>query len=144
MSKEQSFVVKGNVRFAGVERGDKTKTVVTLKLDDARAEVLRKTLGILEDEYDGTPIKETENGKQFLKASTIYPIDIYENASIQDELTINDIGEDSEVEIMIIIAENTYKRKTYQVAYLKSVNILKLEEAIHFNPFAKGAEITSV
>lgn len=142
---EVNFLVKGLVRFAGIERGDKTKSVLTLKLSDERAAELETGLGIKPEEFDGVPIKQSEeDGSIFFKASTIYPVDIYENAEISEDISLGDIGEDSEVEIMVSIKESTYKRKSYQVAYLKSVNILDLKEAEHFNPYAKGADIKSV
>lgn len=146
MSKETSFNVSGTVKFAGIEGGQdtKSKSVVSLKLTDERADVLRKVLKLEEDKHDGTPIKETEDGQQFFKASTVYPIEIYDNGAIVEDIPIQDIGEDSQVIITVSIASTTYKRKSYQVAYLKAINILKLEEAVHFNPFAKGAEITTV
>lgn len=81
------------------------------------------------------PIKEGTNenvGKLLLKATSIYPVNIYLDGKQNKELSLTDISRGSIVEIQVDIKTGEYKKEPYQVCYLKAINILKLVE---YNPF---------
>lgn len=148
MSKSKSqvntYLVKGNVLFSG--KNPDGKNSVTIKLSEELAEKIRSAMNLDEQAYEGTPIKESEEGITYFKASSNFEVTIYDNGTeITGEITLDEIGEDSIVEIFIGIKETKYRSKTYQVAYLKSINIIKQLEKIKFNPFDnKDSNLTSI
>lgn len=130
----QNYNIKGTVKFSG--KSNDEKNVCSLILTEERAAELTAKLALDPMTYEATPIKETEEGEIFFKTSSQYPVTIYENGNeVTGEISLSDIGEESEVILFVGISVTTYKRKSYQVAYLKSVNIIKLIDAVRFNPF---------
>lgn len=133
----QNYKIKGIVKFAGI---NDEKMSVSLKLTEERAEQITKALGLDPMKYEGTPVKESEDGEQYFKTSTksTFNVKIYEQGEPTD-IEIVDIGEDSEVELFfgvkVIEYKSKGKRKEYQVAFLKSVNIITLVAPDIFNPF---------
>lgn len=134
-NKTDNKKVTGYVRFAGTSRDDKKKNVVTLELTKERAEELTLKLGLDEKKYNGIPIKTTEDGEIYLKATSGFNVPIYEGAAPSDIIDLADIGKGSKVQLFIGIGETKYKNKLYQVAYLKSVSLIDLVEPVDFNPF---------
>lgn len=132
---EKKFKINGTVRFAGVqkdEQGINEKQVVTLALTD---ETLAKVVDAIGDTfgYDANPIKENKEGITYFKAQTSFDVDVFENGSPSD-LTLSDIGRDSEVTLFCKLKE-VGKRKKFIVAYLLSVNVIKLVPYEKFNAF---------
>lgn len=135
--------ITGIVKFAG--KSNDEKNIVSLLLTDERAKELTTKLSFDPEKYEGIPIKENTDGELLFKASSKYPVKIYDNGTeITQETSISEIGEESHVELFIGLSESTYKRKKYQVAYLKAINILELVPAETFNPFAKDSDLEEV
>ena len=138
----KNFNIKGTVQFAG--KSNEGKFTTNLKLTDERAKELVAKLELDNLTYEGTPIKETEEGNLLFKATSKYPVKIYDNDVETEDISLEDIGEDSEVILFVGIGVTTYKRKEYQVAYLKAVNIIKFIEAERFNAFAKDSDVEEI
>lgn len=140
----KNYKVNGTVHFAG--KSNEEKNTISLLLTDERAKELATKLELDNLTYDGTPIKETEEGVQLLKTSSKFPVKIYENGEESTDITLTDIGEGSEVSLFIGIDTSYYKpnKKTYQVAYLKSIDVLNLIQSEIFNPFAKDSDVEEV
>ena len=52
-----------------------------------------------------------------------------------DDISIEEIGKGSTVQLFVGVGEQTYKKKRFLVCYLKSINVLDLVEKTAFNPF---------
>lgn len=132
--------VKGIVKFAGKQDG---KNILSLNITDEQAEKIE--VAMIDEfkslsDYESTPIKEdNQDESKFLKASSKWAVEVYENGKqsidIEDALTFDQIGAGSEVVMFFGIKDQTYRKKKYLTAYLKKVNVLELEESVHYNPF---------
>lgn len=138
----KNYKVTGTVKYAG--KTNEEKNVISLLIDDERAKVLIEQLELDILTYESTPIKENEKGEQLFRATSKFAVKIYGKGEETPNLSLTDIGEFSKVELFVGIATTKYKNKTYQVAYLKSVNILKLCEPTRFNPFEKNSDVEEV
>lgn len=142
MNMAKNFKIAGIVKYAG--KGNEEKNTVTLTLSDERAKELIEKLELDNQKYESIPVKENEEGELFLKASSKYPVNIYDNGAETEDIALDDIGEGSDVTIFVGIDITTYKRKQYQVAYLKSVNVISLVESERFNPFYKESDVEEI
>lgn len=133
MAKAENYKISGVVNFCG--KSDDDKTVVTLLLTEERAKELIEKLKLDDFKYDSTPVKETEKGELIFKTSSKYPVTIYDDGAETKDVKLEDIGKGSEVTLFVGVGEASFKKKTFQVAYLKSINVTSLEEHVPFNPF---------
>lgn len=139
MSKK--LIVSGKFFYASktrTEDGSSEKTILMLEPDDKSLEKMEKAIESLNYKGNTTPIKigtDANEGKVFIKAQTKYDIQMYFNASPEDDITIEQIGRGSEIAIEVKIDSVTFKRKESICAYLKAINIVTLEEPIEYNPF---------
>ena len=139
---KKNYVVKGEVAYAGFNEED-GKNIITLALTDERAKELIEKLEMDDSKYAGIPVKENDEGEKSFRASSKYEVAIKEDGE-ESDINIKDIGKGSEVEIHVGIGESTFKKKTFQVAYLKAINIIEYVPYEPFDAFAEGADITTV
>jgi len=139
---KKNYVVKGSVAYAGFNEED-SRNIITLAISKERAEILNKALSFDGDKFTATPIKENEAGELIFKATSKFEVEISEDGK-ESDIKITDIGKNSDVELYIGIGESRFKGKTYQVAYLKAINILDFVPFEKFNAFADDAEITVI
>lgn len=137
----KNYKVTGIVSYSGKTTNDEKNTIL-LKLDDEKIARIKELIGDAE-QYDGIPLKETEDGEILFKLSSKFDVDIYDDGELieDDEITLSNIGKGSKVTVFFSIGDSTYKRRIFCVAYLKSVNILELIESSKFNPYDKSADV---
>ena len=139
----KNYKITGVVNYSGkTNKDDDAKNVIMLKITDEQIEKIKQLIGD-DSKYDGTPLKEQENGEILLKLTSKFDVGIYDGDKLmdEDEITLDTIGKGSEVQVFFSLGDSTYKRRTFKVAYLKSVSILELIEATKFNPCDKDSEV---
>lgn len=52
--------------------------------------------------------------------------------------TVDDIGKDSDITLLVQIKEGVYRGKKYVSAYISGITVHTLEQAVEYNPFEDG------
>lgn len=125
--------VRSTVKYAGVEDG---KATLTLALTPEQ----EKALDLVYEEVDtegciSTPTKVSKDNDLYLKAISRYSVEIYENGKDSDSISLGDIGAGAEVVANVSIGISRYRGRAFLVAYLNSVNIIKMVWKKPFNPY---------
>lgn len=147
---EKLTMIKGRVIFAGTNEDKETgkiKKVITLTLEDSQIEKIKAMMGDTFG-YEATPLKESDNGDIYFKASTSFEVKIYEDGTSTEEasnLKIEEIGKESVVQIFVKLNDVIgLKKKKFIVAYLKSINVIDYLPKEEFNPFTYYSGIEEI
>lgn len=128
--------INGRVLFAKHE-GDKQE--ISIMIDSKVGEAINKTIGFDNKKHKYSCVKVGESGKYegitYVKASSNFPVKMFDEKVKEIDLDLGTIGEDSLVEIAVSVNENTYKGKTGLVARLTGVRVIDYKEFVPYIPF---------
>lgn len=137
--------IRGMVVFSKTKTED-SKNTVSILITPEQCLLLKDKAEVSDDlsKYKGTPLKFSDDGQEItFKTASQYDVKIYDDGEKTDKISLDDIGKNSEVELFFSIGETKYKGSKYQVAFLKSVNVLSLEEPTEYNPFGDESDTES-
>lgn len=140
MSKAKMNLNNVTVIFAKEE--EKKSTVSVAITEEQRASIMDKIVSEFGEEAldkaDWTPVKESEKNGLYVKTSTSYPVNFFENGRESDDISsVEQIGRDAVVDICIAIGDTKFRREKGFTAFLSAVNILEFGDTDKYNPFAE-------
>lgn len=144
MSDNKTIKVKFTASISKVfQQTDDGRTVYSLMPNDES--VIRKLDQLIEDRGlvyrgDNYPIKETEDGDRYIKASTKYEFPV---KNLPRGCTISDIGVGTQAEVSLVIKEGSYGKTKYVSAYMSGMNIYHFEAYEVSDPFGDDFESLS-
>lgn len=128
--------INGTVLFAKRE-GDHTE--ISIEINGETGKKIEKAIGFDNKRHKYSPVKTGETGKfegkTYVKASSNFPIKVYDEKVKDLDLDLGTLGEGSVVEMAVAVSENTYKGKTGLVARLSSIRVIDYKEFVPYVPF---------
>lgn len=139
MSKAKMKLNNVTVKYAREEDG---KSVLSASItEDQQKAIFEKIIEEFgEDaaaEAKWIPAKETDENCIYVKASTNYKVNFYEDGVESDTVSsVDELGKGAFVDLFISIGESKFRRDKGFTAYLSAVNVHKFGDTEKFNPFA--------
>lgn len=128
--------INGTVLFA---KHEENKQEISIAIAPETGAKINKAIGFDNKKHKYSPVKVGESGKfegqTYVKATTNFPVKMYDEKVKEINLDLGTLGEGSVVEIAVVCGENTYKGKTGIVARLSAVRVIDYKEFVPYVPY---------